>query len=110
MVNALWSGLLTSNMQILTVAITTSVMGVSCGSDLHHNFNRCLCVSQFDRTALDIALANGRTDIAQMLQLAQHTDIAITEGDTVTVETTDPIVMETVITADGQLRKLFEDC
>ena len=59
---------------------------------------------QFDRTPLDIAMANGRTDIAQMLQLAHHTDIGgVTEGDTITIETTEPIITETVTTSAGML-------
>lgn len=57
---------------------------------------------QFDRTPLDIAISNGRTDIAQILQLAQHTDIGnVSEGDTITIETTEPIMTETVTTSGG---------
>ncbi|XP_046549573.1 LOW QUALITY PROTEIN: GA-binding protein subunit beta-1-like [Haliotis rubra] len=48
--------------------------------------------NKFDRTPLDIAIANGRTDIAQLLQLAQHTEITCTEGETVTVETTSDMI------------------
>lgn len=59
-------------------------------------------VLQFDRTPLDIAIANGRTDIAQVLQLAQHTDIGNVEVDTVTIETTEPIMTETVTTSGGK--------
>ena len=58
--------------------------------------------SQFDRTPLDIAMANGRTDIAQMLQLAHHTDIGgVSESETITIETTEPIITETVTTSAG---------
>ncbi|XP_025084231.1 GA-binding protein subunit beta-1-like [Pomacea canaliculata] len=57
------------------------------------------CEDKFDRTPLDIAIANGRTDIAQVLQLAQHTDIGNVEVDTVTIETTEPIMTETVTTS-----------
>lgn len=58
------------------------------------------CEDKFDRTPLDIAVGNGRTDIAQVLQLAQHTDIGnVGEGDTITIETTEPIITETVTTS-----------
>ncbi|XP_076438945.1 uncharacterized protein LOC143277881 [Babylonia areolata] len=58
------------------------------------------CEDKFDRTPLDIAISNGRTDIAQMLQIAQHTDIGgVAEGDTITIETTEPIITETVTTS-----------
>ncbi|KAL8584055.1 hypothetical protein ACOMHN_022395 [Nucella lapillus] len=58
------------------------------------------CEDKFDRTPLDIAISNGRTDIAQHLQLAQHTDIGgVAEGDTITIETTEPIITETVTTS-----------
>ncbi|KAK3598060.1 hypothetical protein CHS0354_042433 [Potamilus streckersoni] len=57
------------------------------------------CENKFDKTPLDISIQNGRPDIAQILQLAQHTDIhtSLTDGETVTVETTDdgdPIIHE----------------
>nr|KAG5687791.1 hypothetical protein BaRGS_017269 [Batillaria attramentaria] len=58
------------------------------------------CEDKFDRTPLDIAVTNGRTDIAQVLQLAQHTDIGnVGEGDTITIETSEPIITETVTTS-----------
>ena len=47
-------------------------------------------------------MANGRTDIAQMLQLAHHTDIGgVSESETITIETTEPIITETVTTSAG---------
>ncbi|XP_070178581.1 GA-binding protein subunit beta-1-like isoform X3 [Littorina saxatilis] len=55
---------------------------------------------KFDRTPIDIAMGNGRTDIAQMLQLAHHTDVgAVGESETITIETTDPLITETVTTS-----------
>ncbi|XP_071098568.1 GA-binding protein subunit beta-1-like isoform X3 [Haliotis cracherodii] len=56
--------------------------------------------NKFDRTPLDIAIANGRTDIAQLLQLAQHTEITCTEGETVTVETTSDMITNVLAAGD----------
>ncbi|XP_046371122.1 GA-binding protein subunit beta-1-like isoform X3 [Haliotis rufescens] len=56
--------------------------------------------NKFDRTPLDIAIANGRTDIAQLLQLAQHTEITCTEGETVTVETTSDMISSVLAAGD----------
>lgn len=64
------------------------------------------CDNKFDKTPLDIAVSNGRADIAQMLQLAQHTEIqGLEEGESVTIETTeveaDAIETVTVTTSDS---------
>ncbi|CAL1533183.1 unnamed protein product [Lymnaea stagnalis] len=53
---------------------------------------------KFNRTPLDIALANGRTDIAQLLQI--HQDSSGVIGDTITIEAPENMVTETVRTSD----------
>lgn len=93
------------------------------------------CENKFDRTPLDIAIANGRADIAELLTMAQmqlgggavqqieevkthevmvngsmHPDLTgITEGDSITIETTDidqSDNIETVtVTTDDQSSK-----
>ncbi|XP_059159667.1 GA-binding protein subunit beta-1-like isoform X2 [Physella acuta] len=56
---------------------------------------------KFNRTPLDIALANGRTDIAQLLQLHQDASGVLEDSDTITIETPETLVTETVSTSDG---------
>ncbi|RUS77580.1 hypothetical protein EGW08_014656, partial [Elysia chlorotica] len=56
---------------------------------------------KFNRTPVDIALNNGRTDIAQLLQLHQDTNAVIEDNDTVTIEAPDSLVTETVSTSEG---------
>lgn len=56
---------------------------------------------KFNRTPVDIALNNGRTDIAQLLQLHQDTTGVIDDNDTVTIEAPENLVTETVSTSEG---------
>lgn len=64
--------------------------------------NVCSYLSfQFSRTPIDIAMANGRTDIAQLFQIHEHTTGVIEEGDTITIETPETLVTETVSTSEG---------
>ena len=56
---------------------------------------------QFNRTPVDIALNNGRTDIAQLLQLHQETTGVMEDSDTVTIEAPENLVTETVSTSEG---------
>lgn len=92
------------------------------------------CENKFDRTPLDIAIANGRADIAELLTMAQlqyggsvqqleevkthevmvngtmHADLAsITEGDSITIETTEIDQSENIetvtVTTDEQANK-----
>lgn len=92
------------------------------------------CENKFDRTPLDIAIANGRADIAELLTLAQmqyggtvqqleevkshevmvngsmHADLtSITEGDSITIETTEIDQSENIetvtVTTDEQTHK-----
>ncbi|KAK3094431.1 hypothetical protein FSP39_001686 [Pinctada imbricata] len=62
------------------------------------------CENKFDRTPIDIAIVNGRADLAEILQLAMHTQIGAMM-DTVTVSTdgeveTNNIETVTVTTSD----------
>ncbi|XP_041355674.1 GA-binding protein subunit beta-1-like isoform X2 [Gigantopelta aegis] len=59
--------------------------------------------NKFDHTPLDIAISNGRTDLAQIIQLAQHTDLACAEGETVTIETTENQAGEGLIATEDEL-------
>ncbi|CAG5116489.1 unnamed protein product [Candidula unifasciata] len=56
---------------------------------------------KFGRTPVDIALANGRTDIAHLIQLHQDATGVIEDADTITIETPETLVTETVSTSDG---------
>ena len=55
---------------------------------------------QFNRTPVDIALANGRTDIAQLLQLHVSASGVIEDPDAITMETPETLVTETVSTSE----------
>ncbi|XP_005111939.2 GA-binding protein subunit beta-1 [Aplysia californica] len=56
---------------------------------------------KFNRTPVDIALANGRTDIAQLLQLHHDASGVIEDPDTITMETPETLVTETVSTSEA---------
>uniref|UniRef100_A0A0B6ZY38 Uncharacterized protein n=1 Tax=Arion vulgaris TaxID=1028688 RepID=A0A0B6ZY38_9EUPU len=56
---------------------------------------------KFGRTPVDIALANGRTDIAHLIQIHQDASGVIEDSDTITIETPETLVTETVSTSES---------
>ncbi|BFZ14057.1 hypothetical protein BsWGS_17095 [Bradybaena similaris] len=56
---------------------------------------------KFGRTPVDIAIANGRSDIAQLIEIHQDATGVIEDADTITIETPETLITETVSTSDG---------
>lgn len=60
---------------------------------------------KFDRTPLEIAIINGRPDVVQIIQMAQHTDVACIQEptETITVETSEVGGDDSMIDESGHI-------